>query len=98
MHEFSQQIGAGYYVFIDSRYPRLAGDSASLVSPSLQARTTNCLYFWYHMWGSSIGSLQVFIRRDGIDQEVWNKTGNSLDEWQPGLVAIHVGNPFQVYC
>ena len=48
----------GYYVYIESSMPRVAGDRAILKSPALNVvdSTKTCTFnFWYNMYGNSIG-------------------------------------------
>lgn len=51
----------GSYAFIETSTPRKRGDNAILLSPVMkESRPINqCLQFWYHMYGSSVGALQV---------------------------------------
>ena len=51
----------GYYVHIDT-YVGGWGTVSSLRGDLLQAATGgHCLNFWYHMNGSDVGTLQVYI-------------------------------------
>ncbi|XP_033736666.1 MAM and LDL-receptor class A domain-containing protein 1-like [Pecten maximus] len=43
-----------------------------------------CLRFWYHMFGETMGSLEVLID----DSIVWTKTGNQSDAWHCAVVDI----------
>lgn len=50
-------------MFIEASSPRVPGDSAQLVSESFD-RTTGtgrCLRFWYHMFGTQMGTLNVYL-------------------------------------
>ena len=47
-------------MYIETSYPRVKGDNAILVSPKLQFSGTKCLQFYYHMFGASMGKLNVF--------------------------------------
>ena len=55
----------GYYIFLETSYPRRYGDKAWYISPIFQSRSIydNCnLRFFYHMYGASIGQLNVYLR------------------------------------
>lgn len=56
------QIGS--YVFLESSSPRKENDTAVMVSQQFNAIAgqKRCLNFWYHMYGSSIGSLEIIYR------------------------------------
>ena len=51
-------------MFIEASAPRREGDNAFLVSESFE-RTTGtgrCMRFWYHMAGTGMGTLNIYIR------------------------------------
>ena len=53
---------AGHYIFIEGSYPRVAGDSAWLLSPWFTNPTYNCQFsFWVHMMGANIGELNIYV-------------------------------------
>ena len=53
-------LGNGYYIYIETSSPRVLGDVARLISPSiLPSSTPVWLTFWYHMYGNTIGTLNV---------------------------------------
>lgn len=54
----------GTFMFIEASAPRRVGDKAIFRSENFE-RTTGtgrCLRFWYHMAGSGMGTLNVYIR------------------------------------
>lgn len=51
----------GYYLYVDSSVGEW-GDSTFLVSDVFQKSIRgHCLTFWYHMYGSHVGTLRVYI-------------------------------------
>ncbi|XP_044764044.1 uncharacterized protein LOC123320709 [Coccinella septempunctata] len=59
----------GYYMYIESS-SRNENDTARLVSPVYEKTTENtCFVFYYHMYGSTIGTLRAYLR-------MINETGN----------------------
>lgn len=38
------------------------GDKAQLISPTFTKTSGRCLQFWYHMYGSNIGRLNIYKR------------------------------------
>ena len=41
-----------------------------------------CLSFYYHMYGSDIGSLEVYVLSSvGIRQSLFNKSSNQGNQW-----------------
>lgn len=57
-----------------------------------------CLNFWYHQYGASIGTLNVFIRKGGViaDNPIWTVELNHGDQWRAGVVTINENSDFQV--
>ena len=59
-HELSYIIG--YYMYIETSSPRRPNDKAILLSKTFAGSSQpRCLVFWYHMYGSQIGSLAVEV-------------------------------------
>jgi len=53
--------------------------------------------FWYHMYGSSIGSLNVYLNVSNRLTLWWRKSGNKGNAWKQGMVGIgKKTQPFQV--
>ena len=41
-----------------------------------------CFRMYYHMYGTDIGSLALFLRAaDGHEQHLWHETYNQYDSW-----------------
>ncbi|XP_068745607.1 MAM and LDL-receptor class A domain-containing protein 1-like isoform X1 [Montipora capricornis] len=78
--------GSGYYMYIETSYPRQYGDYATLISPVQKFSKIMCLTFYYHMYGSAIGNLTV-----SIDGEVkFFKAGNQGNQWVEAKINIDV--------
>ena len=51
----------------------------------------NCLYFWYHMWGQSMGILNVYIdppANMSLAKPVWSLSGQQGNFWVEGRTPI----------
>ena len=100
---FVGQISAfGYYLYIESGSPRHPGDKARLYSELYPAvNRTQCFSFWYHMWGSSVGSLNVYVLHNTTlfnEEKLWSLSGNQNNTWRHGLLNIstnYTSQPFQ---
>ncbi|XP_078458563.1 MAM domain-containing glycosylphosphatidylinositol anchor protein 2-like [Lampetra planeri] len=95
----------GFFMFIETSRPRNLGDRARLLSPVYHVtppRTSSglsafCLYFYYHMYGKHIGSLNIYVRSPGaLDTQVWTRGGNQGDTWHRANVTITPPGPFQL--
>ena len=63
------------------------------------ARTRGqCFQFWYHMYGASIGKLNLYLQKQGnvLGMPVWGKTGNQGNRWSIGQITISSQSQFQV--
>ena len=67
------------------------GGTAILASNAIDAAKATCAQFWYHMKGSDIGSLNVYIQTNESKTLVWNRTGEQGDYWNFGQVG-HKGD------
>ncbi|XP_035247385.1 MAM domain-containing protein 2-like [Anguilla anguilla] len=75
--------GMGHYMYLEAS-PMLAGQNARLASGDLRgSRSPQCLHFHYHMFGSGIGRLNVYLRQEGHDQEevLWSRHGEQSISW-----------------
>lgn len=84
----STLLRLGHYAFIEASAPRVPGDVARLQSTQFAASTTQCLHFWYHMYGSGIGTLNVYVVTASGNQTVWSMSGNQANTWHSAQVAV----------
>ncbi|RLU21276.1 hypothetical protein DMN91_005649 [Ooceraea biroi] len=103
MDSSSDRATAGGYAFIDSGFPRRPGDTAKLISsnfPATNADTPMCMHFWFHMFGSGVGYLKLFLRHfrasDNELQEIWSLSGNAGNAWFMSQVTISSLDDFQL--
>ena len=87
IHNFSV---AGYYLYIETSYPRQYGDKATVLTPYLSGE--QCMKFAYHMYGSDIGSLNIYAG----SQMIFNKSGNQEDIWVFVEQFIHLNGSYMV--
>ena len=84
---------AGKYIFIETSVPRKVGDKALLMSPLFNKTSSagKCFTFWYHMYGLSIGTLNIYVnitRATTGKQLVWTLSGNKGNRWFNGQVKV----------
>ncbi|MED6241113.1 hypothetical protein ATANTOWER_028659 [Ataeniobius toweri] len=85
----------GHYIYVDSSVGEW-GDMSYLVSEVFHPSSRgHCLTFWYHMYGSHVGTLKVYINDRKMHAEgneegnlKWTKTGNKGDQWLQDSVLI----------
>ena len=88
----------GYYMYIEASSPRKKGDNAMLGTAVFKSKSTCQLRFFYHMYGTHIGTLNVYTRTStsGPLNKIWTKTGNQGDKWVKATASISVSQNFQV--
>ena len=64
-------------MYTETSSPRQPGDYAKLNSPKLQFSGTMCLQFFYHMYGSNVGTFNVDV--NGVN--VFSKSGGQGNTW-----------------
>ncbi|XP_066300034.1 MAM and LDL-receptor class A domain-containing protein 1-like [Branchiostoma lanceolatum] len=97
---FDHTIGdqSGYYIFIETSSPQVAGDRARVYSPTVVPTSTMCLHFWYHMYGQHIETLNVYIQTGPALPAIptFQRTGTQGDRWIQGEVEVNTTSPYQV--
>ncbi|XP_070550808.1 MAM and LDL-receptor class A domain-containing protein 1-like [Ptychodera flava] len=75
----------GSYLYIETSYPQYPYYIARIASPTILATSSNCtLTLWYHMYGTSIGSLVIYQRTTYLDSNMLvlrNMTGDMGNVW-----------------
>jgi len=84
------------YVYIETSSPRQPGDTARLESPWM--RGPQCMTFYYHMYGSTMSCLVIYIRRQATNRlkPVWLQSRNRGDRWIQGQISINETASYQV--
>ncbi len=54
--------------------------------------------FWYHMYGSDVGELNVYTRNyiGGPLTQIWSQNGEKGDQWLRAKKILQVQQPFQI--
>ncbi|CAH3182988.1 unnamed protein product [Porites lobata] len=73
----SGQGGSGNYMYIETSSPRRPGDKAKLVLTIPNNGEMSCLSFYYHMYGASVGTLNVYSG----NSKVFNISGQQSNYW-----------------
>lgn len=95
---FYLSLITGNYMYIETSGPGQAGEAAVLESGLYKSSTPSCtLSFWYHMYGSSIGTLSVVVKRtDGSYSTLWQLRDNQGNKWIKTSVNIGSQSNFAV--
>ena len=74
----------GQYVYIETSSPRVQGDNAVLVKDGLSFTSKKCLSFYYHMYGSGMGTLNVSVGQKNI----FTISGNQGNQWHQAKINV----------
>ncbi|XP_071478396.1 MAM and LDL-receptor class A domain-containing protein 1-like, partial [Diadema antillarum] len=87
----------GFYIYTEAN--GRVRKYSSLESASIPAATmgTVCVYFWYHMYGSDMGTLNVRSQVDGdLLQVFWTRSNSLDDNWYQGQAEYTSTEDFQI--
>ncbi|GFR70351.1 MAM and LDL-receptor class A domain-containing protein 1-like [Elysia marginata] len=91
----------GYYIYLEASTGQASkGGKARIESKTITPRQPRqCLTFWYHMQGSQMGILRVYIKT-GSGQQLttprWIRTGEQGNTWLKALLSIEDNKPYSV--
>ncbi|KAH3887695.1 hypothetical protein DPMN_011713 [Dreissena polymorpha] len=55
-----------------------------------------CINFWFHMYGSTIGTLTVYLVTGATNTTLWSLSGDHGDQWFNGQTGYSSVTPFTV--
>ena len=79
-------------MYIETSSPRVKDDYAKLSSPPLPFRGNMCLKFFYHMYGATIGTLNVTINC----VTVFSASGNKGNKWLQASISTSLSGAYAV--
>ncbi|XP_017879403.1 uncharacterized protein LOC108624526 [Ceratina calcarata] len=81
----------GYYLYIEAS-GRLENDTARIISPIYNSSYTDsgCFSFWYHMYGATVGTLNVYFKKekDLLPRLMFSKEGDQGNQWLQGFFNL----------
>ena len=92
---FSTAQSAGFY-YIEASTPRVKGEKARLITRYILP-SYNCLAFSYHMHGSQMGRLNVYLKSQKSSEILlWRLFREQSNKWQRGEIPIQSNDTFKV--
>ena len=86
---------AGLYIFIEAS-KKNPGDKARLFSDETEPNENVCVQFWYHMHGSEIGKLSIYLKTKQSEELVWRLSGDQGNRWRFGQTALNSPSFYKV--
>ena len=69
---------------------RTANQTARIKSPQIRPRgQTQCLSFWYHMYGANVGTLNLYVQNlPTLGSPTWTRSASHGNQWNQGTVTL----------
>lgn len=78
----------GYYVYAETSGID-QNKKARLLSRTFPSTNGRCMSFWYHMYGSGMGQLNVYIEpAKGVATKIWSLSGDQGNEWRMKQITL----------
>ncbi|XP_025085529.1 MAM and LDL-receptor class A domain-containing protein 1-like [Pomacea canaliculata] len=100
--DHTRHTSAGHYMYLETSGANLtAGQKAWLVSETVlrpRDATGGCLFFYYHMYGVGIGTLNVYTRSASTHNLflIWSLSSNQGNVWNYGRAPIVTNNSYEI--
>ncbi|XP_041465298.1 MAM and LDL-receptor class A domain-containing protein 1-like [Lytechinus variegatus] len=96
--------GSGYYIYIESSNSK-EDEKARIILPTFRGvqpndKETFCVIFWYHMYGGTVGELNVYLHNSSstdLGSPIWWMGGNRGNKWRAAEAEINTPEEFQLY-
>ncbi|KAI4880211.1 hypothetical protein NFI96_003064 [Prochilodus magdalenae] len=93
---WTDTVCGGFYMYIEANGVH-HGDSARLMSPVCTALGTQCLTFWYHLYGGATAmALNVYKLDGSYFTKIWSRANDQGNHWQLAQIEIDSWGPFQI--
>ena len=86
-------IGNGMYAYMEAT-GRQHGDKVRIISPTIQG--PKCFSMMYHMYGTHMGSLIIYMKTNSSETVEWIKTGSHPGQWLEAKVFFNSSVDYQV--
>ena len=89
----------GHYIYAEASSPVVTGQVAKLQSKTFPATNGRCLQFAYSMFGSNMGSLDVFVisaQNGAKSKPLFSMSGNQGQQWHQSEATIASADEYKV--
>lgn len=101
INEFISGIWCTGYYLSAQLWEHPPGTRVAIMTPVMESTVSDgdCLMFWYHMEGSCVGELSVYLQGVGESRRPvsWSRGYNEGKHWRHGRVTLISSVPFQVH-
>ncbi|XP_077378927.1 MAM and LDL-receptor class A domain-containing protein 1 isoform X1 [Festucalex cinctus] len=79
----------GHYYYLPSSSQDIPGQTAAMLSPVYPPGKGACVQLWYHMYGRSVGTLNVYQQsEDGVRDLIFSQVGDQRSMWRFAQAAL----------
>ncbi|OWF54256.1 Hemicentin-1 [Mizuhopecten yessoensis] len=76
------------YMYYETSFDVEENDTAVLHTDLIKIETPSCLYFYYNMYGISMGKLAIYVEKNQVRSELWSKSGDQGPYWLKDKINI----------
>ncbi|XP_035670238.1 MAM domain-containing glycosylphosphatidylinositol anchor protein 2-like [Branchiostoma floridae] len=83
-------LRSGKYMYVEAS-GGTPGDTARLISAPLNTENNICLNFNYHMYGTQVGTLNVYVKQRGsssLGEAIFSRSDFQGDQWKFSELAL----------
>ena len=90
--------GSGVYFYVESSYPNYPNKVFTVYTPTFDISSTpgKVLSFWYHMYGATMGDLEVHLVQNGVFTPIDTISGDQGNQWHLAYYPITISGQFKI--
>ncbi|XP_077471884.1 MAM and LDL-receptor class A domain-containing protein 1 isoform X3 [Stigmatopora argus] len=87
--DHSTNTTLGHYFYLPSSDRDISGQTAAMSSPLYHPGKAACVQMWYHMYGRSVGTLNVYQESEhGVRALIFSQSGDQRNLWRFAQAAF----------
>ena len=88
-------------MYIETSSPQIKGDVARLISPTQANTNGKCLYFWYHAYGTTVATMNVYAEiqlnsTTNPRNKIWSISRNQGNDWFIARIPTDYDTDFKI--
>ncbi|XP_033095243.1 MAM and LDL-receptor class A domain-containing protein 1-like, partial [Anneissia japonica] len=87
----------GFYIYIEASLQNL-NDTARIWTLSYPATNGTCIEWFYHMYGNTVNTLNVYIvnTADTVGTLAWTRRNDQGNLWRHGQISVETNSAYQI--
>ena len=79
----------GYYVYFETS-GQIRNKTSTITKQYTAVGQETCLTFWYHMYGSTVNTLNVYTNQSSKDTRIWTRSFEQGDKWYKAQATVNI--------